>query len=215
MTRGGEPLSAAAVAVQLRRFWLGEAADERVVRRSDLGDVWRDVTLIRVGSTLTLYTPYDFGIGDPLDGRLGSYLTRRVLKLSEGAVRKVAWDFDPVAAKPATRRARTGDLDIHAPGDPGLEEYDAVRARLSKALPAGTSEEGRGVLSRVGLAAVSRHRMWFAAPDAETEKAVRTTSGAAYALHAAVRAVQKGDPLLRVVVEGSYTAAEQEEMAWT
>ena len=213
MTRGGEPLSAAAVAVRLRRFWLGEAADERVVRRSDLGDVWQDVTLVRVGSTLTLYTPYDFGIGDPLEGRLGSYLARRVRNLSESAVREVAWDFDPVAAKPAARRARTGDLDVYAPGDPGLEEYGAVRARLSKALPAGTSEEARGVLSRVGLAGVSRHRMWFAAPDAETEKAVRTTSGAAYALHAAVQAVQKGDPLLRVVVDGSYTAAE-EEMAW-
>jgi hypothetical protein len=214
MTRGGEPLSAAAVAVRLRRFWLGEAADERVVRRSDLGDVWRAIALRRVGSTLTLYTPYDFGVGDPLEGALGSHLARRVRNLSEGAVREVAWDFDPVVAKPAARRAKTGDLDIYAPGDPGLEEYDAVRARLRKAAPADTPDGAREVLRRVGLAGVSRYRMWFAAPDAQTEKAVRTTSGAAYALHAAVQAVQKGDPLLRVVVDGSYTAAEREEMGW-
>ena len=56
--------------------------------------------------------------------------------------------------------------------------------------------------------------MWFAAPDAEAERAVRTVSGAACALHAAVQAVQKGDPLLRVVVDGSYAAAEREEMGW-
>ena len=103
MTRGGEPLSAAAVAVRLRRFWLGEAADEPVVRRSDLGDVWREITVVRVASTLTLYTPYDFGVGDPLEGTLGGYLTRRVRNLSEGAIREVAWDCDPVAAKPAAR----------------------------------------------------------------------------------------------------------------
>src|SRR4051794_32543767 len=100
MTTGEAPLSAAAVGVRLRRFWLGEAADERVVGRSDLGEVWRDVAVVRVASTLTLYTPYDFGAGDPLEGALGRYLTRRVRDLSGGAVREVIWGFDPVAAKP-------------------------------------------------------------------------------------------------------------------
>lgn len=206
--------SAAAVAVRLRRFWLGEAAGQRVVRRSDLGEVWRDITVVRMASTLTLYTPYDFGVGDPLDGPLGRYLTRRVSGLSDGAVRDVVWCFDPVTAKPVTRRAKSSDLDIFAPGDPDRDEYDDVRARLGKALGADSGETVRDVLRRIGLAAVSKHRMWFAAPDAETEKAVRTTSGAAYALHAAVQSVQKKDPLFRVVVDGSYAEAEREEIKW-
>ena len=199
--------------MRLRRFWLGEAAEQPVLRGSDLGEVWRDVALRRTASMLTFYTPHDFGVGDPLEGPLGRYLTRRVRAMSGGAVREVAWCFDPVAAKPAVRRTKSGDLDI-SPGDPGMDEYAAVRARLRKAVPVDTSEAAREVLRRIGLAGVSRHRMWFAAPDVETEKAVRTTSGAAYSLHAAVQAVQKGDPLLRVVVDGSYTEAEREEMGW-
>jgi hypothetical protein len=214
MTGERTPPSAAAVAVRLRRFWLGEAAGERVVRRSDLGEVWRDVALVRVASTLTLYTPYDFGVGDPLEGPLGRYLAKRVQSLSAGTVREVAWAFDPVAAKPPTRRARTSELDVYSPADPGLEEYAEVRVRLRKAVPTDIGEEARAVLSRLGLAAVSKYRMWFVAPDAEIERAVRTTSGAAYALHAAVRAVQKADPLHRVVVDGSYSADDRAEMAW-
>ena len=70
MTTGETPLSAAAVAVRLRRFWLGEAPNHRVVRTSDLGEVWREVAVIRTASTLTLHAPYDFGVGDPLDGPL-------------------------------------------------------------------------------------------------------------------------------------------------
>ena len=54
-------LNAAVVAVRLRRFWLGPAMKSPVVRASDLGDAWRDVTVTRAGSTLVLYTPYDFG----------------------------------------------------------------------------------------------------------------------------------------------------------
>jgi hypothetical protein len=202
------------VSVRLRRFWLGEAAERPEVLESDLRDVWRDITVTRTAATLVLYTPYDFGSGDPLDGPLGQYLRTRVDELSGGAVRQVAWRFDPVAARPVVRRVRSSDLDIHAPGDPGTSQYGGVRERLRRSLPAGTGEAAREVLRRVGLAAVSRHRMWFAAPDAETEKAVRTTPGAAYALHAVVRSVQKKEPLYRVVVDGSYPEAEREEMAW-
>jgi hypothetical protein len=156
----------------------------------------------RVASTVTLYTPYDFGVGDPLDGALGSYLTRRIKQLSGGAVREVTWDFDEVAAKPV-RRNKSTELDIHAAGDPALEEYDDVLVRVRKGIPADTPQAARVVIGDLCLAGVSRHRMWFAAPDAESERAVRTTSGAAYALHAAVRHVQKAEPLYRVVVDPS------------
>lgn len=206
MTREEAPLSAAAVAVRLRRFWLGEAAGQRTVRASDLGEVWREITVTRTASTLLLHTPYDFGVGDPLSGPLGRYLTRRTRQLSGGAVREVAWCFDESAATPV-RRNRSTELDIHAPGDPGLDEYDAVLARLRKGIPADTSDAARAVVHGLVLGGVSRHRLWLVAPDAETEKAVRTTPGAGYALHAAVRAVQKAEPLFRVVVDPSWGSA--------
>jgi hypothetical protein len=203
MTKGDTPPSAAAVAVRLRRFWLGEAMRATVVRKSDLGDVWREVLVRRVAATLELYTPYDFGTGDPLAGRLGSFLTTRVKKLSAGTVREVAWRYDD-RVTPPTRRAKSTELDIHLPGDPALEEYDDVLARLRAGIPAGASDEAREVLGRLSLVGVSRHRLWLAAPDAAAELAVRKTSGAAFALHSAVQRVQKADPLYRVVVDPSY-----------
>ena len=208
MTRGDVPLSAAAVAVRLRRFWLGEAPTAKVVQRSDLGEVWRDIAVRRTASTLMLHTPYDFGVGDPLEGPLGPYLTRRVRALSGRAVREVTWCFDEWAGK-SVRRARTSELDIHEPGDPGLEEYDVVLARLRKAIPADTTDLAREVLRGLGLAGVSRHRMWFAARDEDAERAVGRTPGAGYALHAAVLSVQKSeDPLYRLVVDPDSTAAQ-------
>ena len=201
-TTGELPLSAAAVAVRLRRFWLGEAPGQRVVRTSDLGEVWREVKVKRTASTLVLYTPYNFGDGDPLAGRLGSYLTRRVHELSAGAVREVTWLFDERATRPV-RRARSTDLDIHAPEDPAVEEYDDVLARLRRGIPAETPDAATQVLHTLSLVGVSRHRIWFAAPDAGSEQAVGRTPGAAYALHAAVRAVQRAEPLCRVVVDPS------------
>ena len=207
MTGESAPLSAAAVAVRLRRFWLGEAATAAVVRGSDLGEVWRDVAVTRTAATLTLHTPYDFGAGDPLEGRLGQFLVRRVRSLSVGAVREVTWCFDGTTSRPV-RRARSSELDIYAPGDPGLEEYDGVVTRLRKGLPTDTGETAREVLRRLGLAGVSRHRMWFAARDGDAEKAVGRTPGAAYALHTAVRSVQKAEPLFRVVVDPDSAAPQ-------
>ena len=195
--------SAAAVAVRLRRFWLGEAMRSPVVAESDLGEVWRKVAVSRVASALVLHTPYDFGQGDPLASGLGELLARRVKRLSSGAVREVTWRFDPVALKPV-RRTRSSELDVHAPEDPGLEEYDDVLARLRARLPGDTGPEARAALGELVLAGVSRHRLWLAAPDEAAELAVRRTPGAAYALHAAVGAVQKAEPLYRVVVDGSY-----------
>jgi hypothetical protein len=191
------------VAVRLRRFWLGEAMKARGVRSSDLGDVWREVLVRRLAATLELYTPYDFGVGDPLGGDLGGFLTRRVRKLSVGTVREVVWQYDD-RVKPPVRRAKSTELDIHAPGDPGLEEYDDVLVRLRKGIPPDISDEAREVLGRLRLVGVSRFRLWFAAPDNAAELAVRRTSGAAYALHSAVQRVQKADPLYRVVVDPSY-----------
>lgn len=208
MTTGEVPLSAAAVAVRLRRFWLGEAPAASAVRRSDLDGVWREVTVRRLASTLELFTPYDFGEGDPLDGKLGNYLTRRVRALSEGAVREVTWLYDERAARPV-RRPKSTDLDIHAPGDPGLEEYDEVLARLRQGIPADTTGATLEVLHGLSLVGVSRHRIWFAARDAASERAIRTTPGAVGSLHAAIKRVQKGEPLYRVVVDPSYDAVSR------
>lgn len=197
-------LNAAVVAVRLRRFWLGPALRSPTVMASDLGEAWRDVTVVREASTLVLCTPYDFGSGDPLAGDLGAYLAGRVRRLSGGTVRDVDWRYDPRLTKPV-RRARSSDLDIHAPGDPGLTEYADVLASLRKKLPADTGAAAREALGRLGLAGVSRHRLWFTAPDDAAERAVRTVSGAGYALNMAVRGVQKAEPLYRVIVDPTAT----------
>ncbi len=202
-------LNAAVVAVRLRRFWLGAAMKSPVVRASDLGEAWRDVTVVREAATLVLYTPYDFGVGDPLDGDLGAYLTGRVHRLSGGTVREVEWRFDPRATKPV-RRARSTDLDIHSPGDPGLDEYADLLARLRKQLPAGTSDAAREALGRLALAGASRHRLWFVADGDASEKAIRTVPGAGGALATAVGRVQKAEPPLhRVVVDPTATKLER------
>lgn len=201
-TDGSTPPSAAAVAVRLRRFWLGEAAEASVVRESDLGAVWREIVVRRLGAELQLWTPYDFGDGDPLDGGLGAYLGERVRELSAGTVRDVVWRYDERMLRPV-RRARSTELDVHAPGDPGLEEYADVLGRLRKAIPADTPDGARAVLGELRLAGVSRHRLWFAAPDDAAELAVRRTPGAASALSVAVRHVQKAEPIHRVVVDAT------------
>jgi hypothetical protein len=202
-------MNAAVVAVRLRRFWLGPAMKSPVVRASDLGEAWRDVMVVREGSTLVLHTPYDFGAGDPLGGDLGTYLAGRVRRLSGGTVREVEWRFDP-QVKPPVRRARSSDLDIHAPGDPGLDEYADVLARLRKQLPADTSHAAREALGRLALAGVSRHRMWFAAVDEAEATAVRAVPGAGGALSTAVRGVQKAEPpLYRIVVDPTTTQLDR------
>lgn len=193
--------NAAVVAVRLRRFWLGAAMRSPSVRASDLGEAWRNVVVVREAATLVLYTPYDFGAGDPLGGDLGGYLTGRVRRLSGGTVCDVEWRFDERRAKPV-RRARSSDLDIHAPGDLGPDKYAGVVARLRKLLPADTGEAARAAIGRLALAGVSRHRMWFAAVDEADARAVRTVPGAGGALAKAVGGVQKAEPpLFRVVVD--------------
>lgn len=200
-------LNAAVVAVRLRRFWLGAAMKAPAVRASDLGEVWRDVTVTREASTLVLCTPYDFGVGDPLDGELGAYLAGRVRRLSGGTVREAEWRFEERPAR-SPRRARSTDLDIHAPGDPALDEYADVLARLRRQLPAEVSDTARATLGRLGLAGVSRHRLWFAATGEADAAAVRAVPGAGGALNVAVRGVQKADPLYRIVVDPTATKLE-------
>ena len=57
------------------------------------------------------------------------------------------------------------------------------------------------MLGALGLAAVSAHRVWFAAPSPAAEKAVGSTPGAAYALFASVRGLQRKEPLYRVYTD--------------
>src|SRR4051794_9736709 len=99
------PLEAPAVSVRLRRLWLGEAVREPSLASSDFADVWPEVALRRVGSTLLVHTPFDFGVGDPFAGPFGSFLRSRVSDVSGGAIRELSWEFDP-GRRPA-RRAQT------------------------------------------------------------------------------------------------------------
>lgn len=196
-------LEAAAVAVRLRRLWLGEIAASDELADSDLADAWQDVTLRRVGSRLELWTPYDFGAGTPLAGPFGDLLRTRVAELSKGTVTIVDWRFDPYPTPP--RRAKTTDLDIYAPGDPMMIEYGGVLAALRYHLGDCTSERAREAVGRLRLVAVSRHRLWFAAPSHRELDALGAVPGARAALVKAVQAVQKDDrPLYRVVVDSTY-----------
>lgn len=52
-------------------MWIGEVVGSAQLAESDLQDAALDVFLRRVGSTLVVATPYDFGTGDPFDGALG------------------------------------------------------------------------------------------------------------------------------------------------
>ena len=189
-----------AVAVRLRGLWLGEVVSSRAFLRSDLGDAADEIALHRVGNALELVTPYDFGDGDPLEGGLGRSLRRRVSAVTGGVVREVSWRYDDAAGRPV-RRTSTSDLDVFRPGDPGRDAYPDVLAELRRRLPADTTDAAREVLGALGLAAVSAHRVWFAAPSAAAEKAVGSTPGAAYALFASVKRLQRKEPLYRVYAD--------------
>lgn len=198
------PLEAAAISVRLRRLWLGEIARSPELAASDLVDAVHDVHLRRVADTLLVLSPYDFGVGDPFATALGERLRSRVVALSGGAVAEVEWAFDPDVHP--VRRPQSSDLDIFMPGDPGPEELPTMLARLRQRLPE-TTDEARGAVAALRLVAVSRHRMWFAAPTRAARDALGLVPGARGALTRAVQSVQKHElPLHRVVVDGSYRA---------
>lgn len=189
------------VAVRTRRAWTDSIGPWLADREHDLGDCWQQTALQRRGLTLDLITPIDFGQGDPFADGIGGALVARLEKATDGAIRLVAWRFAGPRPKPP-RRAASSDLDVYHPGDPvggvlaDVAEQIGSRLRLGESPPAGE------VLGRLSVAAVSQHRVWFAAPDPGVKAAVAATPGAAFALRDAVRRWQGKEPLYCIVVDG-------------
>ena len=186
-------------------MWLGDVPRAPTLGSSDFAEGFLDVELRRVGSTLSLRSPVDFGSGDPFDGPFGDFLRTRAAKVSGGVVDEVSWEFDP--EQRPVRRAQSGDLDVYAPGDPLLGDYAGILGSLRSRIPAGTAVAAREAVGALRLIGASRHRLWFAAPTAEARDALGKVPGARAALVTAIQAVQKHEvPLYRVVVDGSYRA---------
>ena len=55
-----------AISVRLRRLWTDELGPWLEAIENDLGSVWRDTLLRRVGLTLDVISPINFGDGDPM-----------------------------------------------------------------------------------------------------------------------------------------------------
>lgn len=198
-------LEASAVSVRLRRLWLGKILASPEFMAGDLADIGLDVQLRRIGSTLQIGTPYDFGAGDPFDNAFGKLLRSEAAEVSRGSISSVEWQYDP--KRQVVRRTSSNDLDIYSPGDPTLDEYDEVAGALRKRIPDGTSPNAREVIGKLRLVGVSKHRLWFAASNAQARDALGKVPGARAALVTAIQDFQKHEkPLYRVVVDGSYRA---------
>jgi len=192
-------VTASAVAARLRQFWLEEVPDLIGFAESDLADIHHQVRLERMANELRLHTPYDFGEGDPIDGAFGAAFRRRVEALSQGVITSVTWL--PITESRRPMRKKSSNLDMYEPGDPPADELLELAHRLGQALPADLADPARALLREVKLVGASRHRLWFATDDDATRTAIGTTPGAAYALNAAVRPLQPGEPLYDVVAD--------------
>lgn len=185
-----------AVGVRIRWAWLGLVARPAALAGNDLEDGWSDTQLERYKDRLILITPYDFGTGDPLDGEFGRYLLKVMSEVTAGGIRSVGWRYR--GTPKAIPRKRTSDLDIYAPGDPMLDEYQSLVMKLRAGLPEDLSEGAADAMAALEVAAISKHRLWFRAGTDEERIAVGKTPGAAFALNAAVRKMQRNEPLYRV-----------------
>lgn len=192
------PLDAVAVAVRLRRLWLEEFGPAFDEHDHDLAEVWRDCEVRRLGPDLVVTGQISFGDGDPFadqfSQRLGARLTERTL----GSVRTLRYEHSERQLK-TPQRSRTSNLDVFHPADLTVsieKTANSISARLT-----GASDTAKTALSGLHLAAVSRHRIWFAAVSAEAKATVGTTPGAAAELALAVKAVQRKDPLYDIFVD--------------
>jgi len=192
------PLDAVAVAVRLRVLWLEEFGPAFDEHDHDLAKVWQDCEVRRLGPDLVVTGPISFGDGDPFadqfSQRLGVRLTDRTL----GSVRTLRYEHSERQLK-TPQRSRTSNLDVFHPADltvPIEKMANNISARLADA-----SDTAKDALSGLHLAAVSRHRIWFAAASAEVKATVGTTPGAAAELALAVKAVQRKDPLYDIFVD--------------
>lgn len=191
------PLDDVVVAQRLRRLWTDEIGPWLTKVEHDLGGAWDACSLERRGKALLIHAPYDFGDGDPLLGIRDSLL-QRVAGATAGRVDQVKIvDRSASRMTPPRRRAASSPLDIFHAGDPtgGLAATAAEIGRRLKVEPA-----VRPALAELGLAGVSRWRVWLVAPSPEVRRAVRSTPGAAYPVHDALRRWQStSDPQWDVI----------------
>jgi hypothetical protein len=195
-------LEDAAIAVRLRRLWIGKIAGSPEMAASALAGIWSDrIDLVRDREQLVLVGPPS--AQQAKDEPVADTLLAAVKAVSSGSVSGLKWRSTKRLVSPA--RAKTSDLDIFHADDPLLDAYADVLADLKAAIPAETGTEARAALSKLRLVAVSRHRLWLAAPNIAARDAVGTTLDARAALVRAVQEVQDAKvPLYRVVVDPCY-----------
>ena len=195
-------LEDAAIPARLRRLWVGELAASAEMAASALADIWSDrIDLARNKEHLVLIGPPSAQLAK--DEPIADALRSAVKTVSMGAVSALQWRFSNRLVIPT--RALTSDVDIFHADDPLLHTYADVVADLKAAIPSETDSRARAVLGKLRLVAVSRHRLWLAAPNTGVRDAVGTTPGARAALVRAVQEVQSAKvPLYRVVVDPSY-----------
>ncbi|KQP66917.1 hypothetical protein ASF47_04210 [Nocardioides sp. Leaf285] len=192
------PLGAVTVAVRLRRLWLDEFGPAFDEHDHDLAEVWRDCAVRRLGPDLVVTGQISFGDGDPFADQFSQRLAARLTERTRGSVRALRYEHSERPLK-TPQRSRTSNLDVFHPADltvPIEKTANGISARL-----AGASNPAKVALSGLHLAAVSRHRIWFAAASAEVKATVGKTPGAAGELALAVKAVQRKDPLYDIFVD--------------
>lgn len=187
------------ISVRLRRLWTDQLGPWLEETDNDLGTVWRESLLRRVGLTLDVVSPINFGDGDPLidiRGRMADLLC----EATNGHVNRVRISFlGDVKYKPP-RRAKTTDLDVFDPGDPDAATKATFATEIGDRVSRDLQEDARTILSELRVSGASRHRIWFVASGKDVASAVATTPGAAHALWDAVRRAQgvSKDPLYAI-----------------
>lgn len=174
----------AVVAQRLRRLWTDGLGPWLEAEDHDLGSAWPECSLERRGKILLIHAPYDFGQGDPLAG-INDELVERVAGATGGRVDQVKI-IDRSASRfvPPKRRAGSSAVDVFHAGDP-IGDLHAIASGIRRRLE--VVDSTCPVLSALGLAAVSRWRVWLVADSADTRRKVGSTPGAAFAIHDAVR----------------------------
>jgi len=187
-----------AISVRLRRLWTDELGPWLEAIDNDLGSVWRDTLLRRVGLTLDVISPINFGDGDPMM-EIGEHFIDRLADATNGHVNRVRVSFLGHAKYTPPRRAQTTDLDIFDPGDP-VATRGATASQVGERLSRTLEHEARASLTELRVSAASHHRIWLVAPTPEAARAVSTTPGAAHSLWDAVRRTQgvAKDPLYAI-----------------
>lgn len=195
-------LGADALAVRLRRLWIGDLGPWLRREGYDLGDCWENTILRRRGLILDLITPIDFGEGDPFHDGLRESIESRIADLTDGHVRMVSWRHLTLKDKPL-RPQTSSSADVFHPGDPtdAAALLDTAH-ELTKRLQRVERRVAAALLGMLSVAGVSQHRLWLAAPNQLVKDKVGTVPYAGGSLFEAVRTTQRRErPLYDLIVD--------------